>query len=50
MPATLDLGYFSIIAEDATGSYTTEAHEHSLTFLRRWVQVAKTSKITDAWK
>jgi nicotinamidase-related amidase len=44
------LGYFSIIAEDASGSYTTEAHEHSLKFLRRWVQVAKTSKIKDAWK
>ena len=42
-------GYFSIIAEDATGSHTLEAHERSLVFLRGWVQVAKTSKITEAW-
>jgi nicotinamidase-related amidase len=42
-------GYFSVIAEDATGSHTREAHERSLIFLRNWVQVAKTAKITEAW-
>ncbi len=30
------LGYFSVVIEDATGSYTREAHERSLGFLRSW--------------
>ena len=30
------LGYFSVVIEDATGSYTLEAHERSLAFLRGW--------------
>jgi nicotinamidase-related amidase len=28
------LGYYSVVVEDATGSYTSEAHERSLAFLR----------------
>jgi nicotinamidase-related amidase len=31
------LGYFSVVIEDATGSYTREAQESSLNFLRRWI-------------
>jgi nicotinamidase-related amidase len=30
------LGYFSVAIEDATGAYTRDAHERSLTFLRSW--------------
>jgi nicotinamidase-related amidase len=30
------LGYFSMAIEDATGAYTRDAHERSLTFLRSW--------------
>ena len=30
------LGYFSVVVEDATGSYTREAHERSIAFLRSW--------------
>lgn len=30
------LGYFSLVIEDATGSYTREAHERSIAFLRSW--------------
>jgi nicotinamidase-related amidase len=38
------LGYFSVVIEDATGSYTREAHECSLAFLRSWtVPVASTA-------
>ena len=43
-------GYFAIIAEDATGAHTTEAHERSIAFLRSWVQVASSTQITAAWK
>ena len=43
-------GYFSIIAEDATGSHTPEAHERSILFLKSWVQVANTSEIIGAWQ
>jgi nicotinamidase-related amidase len=30
------LGYFSVVIEDATGSYTREAHDRSIAFLRSW--------------
>ena len=30
-------GVYSVIAEDATGSYTDEAHERSIAFLRNWI-------------
>jgi nicotinamidase-related amidase len=30
------LGYYSVVVEDACGSYAREAHERSLAFLRGW--------------
>lgn len=30
------LGYFSAVIEDATGSYSREAHDRSIAFLRGW--------------
>jgi nicotinamidase-related amidase len=44
------LGYFSVVAEDATDSYTAEAHERSLAFLRSWTTpVIATEAICAAW-
>lgn len=42
-------GYYSVIAEDATGSYTQEAHERSLAYMRVWMPVVGTSDITRVW-
>ncbi len=45
------LGYFSVVAEDACGSYTEIAHNRSLDFLRSWITpVVKTQEIIDIWK
>ena len=45
------LGYFSVVAEDACGSYTDVAHQRSLDFLRSWITpVVKTQEIVDVWK
>ena len=42
------LGYYSVVAEDASGSYTREAHERSLSFLRGWTtRVAPTRVICE---
>ena len=38
------LGYFSVVVEDATGSYTREAHERSIAFLRSWTTPVVTTK------
>jgi nicotinamidase-related amidase len=44
------LGYYSVVAEDATGAYSREAHERSLQFLRGWTTpVVTTQTIVDAW-
>jgi nicotinamidase-related amidase len=44
------LGYYSVVAEDATGAYSREAHERSLAFLRGWTTpVVTTQTIVDAW-
>ena len=44
------LGYYSVVVEDATGSYTQEAHERSLAFLRGWTTpVVTTQAILDMW-
>lgn len=43
------LGWFSVIAEDATGSYTPEAHARSLAFLRAWMPVVPAAEICRAW-
>jgi nicotinamidase-related amidase len=45
------LGYHSVIIEDATGSYTLEAHERSLAFLRGWTSpVVKAASVIDVWE
>jgi nicotinamidase-related amidase len=44
------LGYYSVVAEDASGSYSREAHERSLTFLRGWTTpVVTTDTICQTW-
>lgn len=44
------LGYYSVIAEDATGSYTQRAHDRSLEFLRGWTSpVATAAEICAHW-
>ena len=44
------LGYFSVIAEDATGSYTEEAQARSIGFLRSWITpVVQVDEIAQAW-
>lgn len=44
------LGYYSVVAEDASGSYSREAHERSLTFLRGWTTpVVTTETICRTW-
>lgn len=42
-------GFFAVIAEDATGSYTREAHERSLAFMRAWMPVAGAAGIAAIW-
>jgi nicotinamidase-related amidase len=44
------LGYYSVVAQDATGSYTRESHERSLAFLRNWTTpVMPTATICSVW-
>ena len=44
------LGYYTVVAEDATGSYTHEAHERSLEFLRSWTTpVVGSDEICRVW-
>lgn len=44
------LGYYTVVAEDASGSYSREAHERSLAFLRSWTTpVVTTDAICQGW-
>ncbi|MEY3552699.1 MAG: hypothetical protein RL735_1047 [Pseudomonadota bacterium] len=44
-------GFYSVIAEDATGSYTQAAQERSIAFLRNWITpVVSTDEICTFWK
>ncbi len=44
------LGYYSVVVEDATGSYNSEVHERSLAFLRGWTTpVVMTQMVVDMW-
>lgn len=44
------LGYYSVIAEDATGSYTAQAQARSLDFLRSWTSpVTTAAEICRSW-
>jgi nicotinamidase-related amidase len=42
-------GYYSVIAEDAAGAYTEEAHARSIAFLRSWTPVVSTDDICTVW-
>jgi nicotinamidase-related amidase len=45
------LGFYTVVAEDASGAYTREAHERSLAFLRGWTTpVVPTAAICDIWR
>jgi nicotinamidase-related amidase len=44
------LGYFSVVAEDATGSYTPEAQDRSIAFLRTQVPVVSAEEICAIWR
>jgi nicotinamidase-related amidase len=43
------LGYFTVIAEDAVGSYTAAAHDHAMAILRPATFVATSGEIVAAW-
>ncbi|MDO9441564.1 MAG: isochorismatase family cysteine hydrolase [Beijerinckiaceae bacterium] len=44
------LGYYSVIAEDATGSYTAQAQARSIEFLRSWTSpVTTAAEICRSW-
>jgi nicotinamidase-related amidase len=44
------LGYYSVVVEDACGSYTQEAHDRSIDFLRSWTtQVVSTQEVLACW-
>lgn len=44
-------GFYSVIAEDATGSYTQAAQDRSIAFLRNWITpVVSTDEICTFWK
>jgi nicotinamidase-related amidase len=44
------LGYYTVVAEDASGAYTREAHERSLAFLRSWTTpVVTADTICQTW-
>src|SRR6201999_261270 len=44
------LGFYSVVAEDASASYTVEAHERSIAFLRDWITpVLSTDEICGFW-
>jgi nicotinamidase-related amidase len=42
-------GYYAVVAEDAAGAYSPEAHDRSITFLRTSHIVATTSEICAVW-
>ncbi len=45
------LGIYSVAVEDASGAYTQEAHDRSMTFLRNWTTpVVKTDEICAIWQ
>ena len=44
------LGYYTVVAEDACGSYTQAAHDRSIEFLRSWTTpVVSTNEIVRTW-
>jgi len=45
----LTLGFFTVVIEDAVGSFSTAAHELGLAYLRTAVDVVPASEIVEAW-
>ena len=43
-------GYYTVIAEDATGSYAKESHDRSIAFMRSWMPVVSTGEICGVWQ
>jgi len=43
-------GYYSVIAEDATGAYSHESHARSVAFLNGFMPVASTAEICRIWQ
>jgi nicotinamidase-related amidase len=43
------LGYFSVVVEDAVGSYTDERHAVALASMRSFLPLASTQFVVDAW-
>jgi nicotinamidase-related amidase len=45
------LGFYTLVAKDASGAYTREAHERSLAFLKSWTTpVVATEEICSVWQ
>jgi len=45
------LGYYSVVVEDACGSYTQQAHDRSIEFLRSWITpVVSTREVLSHWR
>lgn len=42
-------GYFSVVAEDATGAYTDEAQARSIAFMRGWIPVVTAAEVCKVW-
>jgi nicotinamidase-related amidase len=43
------IGYFAVVAEDATGSYAQEPHARSMAFMRSAFTVATSAEIAEIW-
>jgi nicotinamidase-related amidase len=44
------LGYYSVVVEDACGSYTQKAHDRSIDFLKSWTTpVVSTQEVLACW-
>ena len=42
-------GYYSVVAEDATGAYNDEAQARSIAFMRGWIPVVSAAEVCGAW-
>ncbi len=43
-------GYYAVIAEDATGSYSPEAQARSIGFMRGWFPISNADEICGIWR
>ena len=42
-------GYYSVVSEDATGAYSDEAHDRSISYLKTWTPVVSAAEICRIW-